>query len=187
MLATGELLANQSQKYTQGSTGVWETIRKAFAVDPNRSNGIPVKQYRNPPPGGNDPTQYDDPVTVPAGDIADNPYWRRDVRRSYPKLSTISQSDAVGLLTMGNATNPSPKLLAGEEGTKQLVLMKQEGSKGLSNYFETEKGTAVLGEGGLPPMPVATGSKLVAAEKYAIGTDQAYNDQVDQYPCRSFV
>lgn len=147
------------QKYTQESTGIWARIHGLFAVDANRSNGIPVKHFRNPTPGGADPTSYDEAVTIPAADIADNPYWKRDVRRAYPRLSTVTQGDAVGLLTLGSAANPSPKLLAGEEGSKQLVAVKQEGEKGLAAYFEQEKATAVLGEGGLPPMPVTVGTQ----------------------------
>lgn len=81
------------------------------------------------------------------------------MRRNYPKLSTITQADAVGLLTVGSAANPSPKLLAGEEGTKQLVAVKQEGEKGLAAYFEQEKGAAVLGENGMPPLPPTFGKK----------------------------
>ena len=77
-----------------------------------------MKSFRNPPPAGVDPNAYDDPTTVPAADIADNPYWKRDVRRNYPNLSTITQSDTVGLLTMGSAAKPSEKLLAGVEGTE---------------------------------------------------------------------
>jgi len=170
-----------AKKYTQQSTGIWETIRRLFAVDPDRSNGIPVKQFRNPPPGGLDPQLYDEAVTTPAADIADNPYWRRDVRRAYPKLSTVTQRDAVGLLTMGSAANPSPKLLAGEEGQKQLVAVQQEGERGLATYFESEKATAVLGENGLPPMPVPVGQK--SKVKYEIGP-VSYDET---YPCRSFV
>ena len=134
-----------------------------------------MKQYRNPPPGGLDPKAYDDPVTIPAGDIADNPYWRRDTRRSYPKLSAVTQGDAVALLTVGNAANPSPKLLTGEEGTKQLVTVKEEGEKGLATYFEKEKGTAVLGEGGMPPMPVAY--RNPDATKYNLKHEQAYSSE----------
>lgn len=164
------------QKYTQQSNGVWETIRRFFAVDPDRSNGVPVKHFRNPPPGGLDPNTYDDPVTLPAADIADNPYWKRDVRRSYPKLSTVSQGDAVGLLTMGNAAAPSPKLLAGEEGSKQLVLAKEEGDKGLSKYFDKEKsaGKSILNANGLPPLPVAfkTGAEI----KYLLDEEQSYEN-----------
>ncbi|KIW85723.1 hypothetical protein Z517_01115 [Fonsecaea pedrosoi CBS 271.37] len=169
------------QKYTQQSVGIWETLRKLLVVDPNRSNGVPVKHFRNPTPGGLDPKSYDEAVTTPAADIADNPYWKRDVRRAYPTLSTVTQGDVVGLLTLGSAANPSPKLLAGEEGSKQLVAAKQEGEKGLATYFEQEKAAAVLGENGLPPKPVAYGHKKDV--KYEIGPT-SYGDE---YPCRSFV
>ena len=94
------------------------------------------------------------------------------MRRAYPKLSSVSQGDVVGLLTIGNAANPSPKLLTGEEGSKQLVAVKQEGDKGLSQYFDSEKAAAVLGEDGLPPMPVSTRAKTV--EKYTLGV-QSYS------------
>lgn len=167
----------RAQKYTQQSYGIWETIRKLFAVDPNRSNGIPVKHFRNPPPGGLDPKSYDEAVTTPAADIADNPYWKRDMRRSYPKLSTVTQGDAVALLTVGSAASPSPRLLAGEEGMKQLVAVKQEGEKGLATYFESEKGAAVLGENGLPPNPPAFGSQSnVKYEEGPRSYSEAYVD-----------
>ncbi len=120
-------------------------------------------------------THYDDPVTLPAGDIADNPYWRRDTRRSYPKLSAVTQGDVVGLLSVGSAANPSPKLLAGEEGTKQLVAVKDEGKKGLATYFEKAKGTAVLSEDGMPPLPVAF--RNPDATKYKLPDTQAYSSE----------
>ena len=112
---------------------------------------------------------------MPAGDIADNPYWKRDMRRAYPKVSAITQGDVVGLLTVGSAADPSPKLLIGEEGTKQLVTVKEEGEKGLATYFEKEKGAAVLGANGLPPNPVAY--KNPDATKYNLLKEQAYSTE----------
>lgn len=162
-----------------GSSGIWETIRRLFAVDPNRSTGVPIKSFRNPPPGALDPVTYDDPTTVPAADIADNPYWKRDVRRNYPKLSAVTQGDVVGLLTMGSAADPSPQLQAGEEGSKQLVAVKQEGEKGLSTYFESHKATGVLADDGMPPMPPSyrTGPDT----KYEVG-EPSYKDQYVFWP-----
>jgi hypothetical protein len=122
------------------------------------------------------------------------------VRRAYPKSSTVTQGDVVGLLTLGSAANPSPKLLTGEEGSKQLVAVKQEGQKGLSAYFEAEKAAAVLGEGGLPPSPVTVGIKK---EKKYVEAPTSYGDayvadcpdlshavltdDTPRYPCRSFI
>ena len=87
---------------------------------------------------------------------------------------------------MGSAAKPSEKLLAGAEGQKQLVAVKEEGRKGLSAYFEASKGkgVGVLGEGGLPPMPVPARNVGAIAQGYKIDEDQSYKDQ---YPCRNFV
>jgi hypothetical protein len=115
------------QKYTVQPSGFWARLNKLLAIDPNRSTGVPLNpQFRNPPPGGNDPKAYDDPTTVPAADIAGNPYWQRDVRRSYPKRSVVNQSDVVGLLSVGSAAAPKEDVLQiGDAGKKQLVEVKE--------------------------------------------------------------
>lgn len=97
---------------------------------------------------------YDEPVTVPAGDIADNAYWKRDSRRSYPQSSIVGQADMVGLLTVGSAAQPKVELI-GEAGEKQLVAAKQEGETGLAKAFEKTPAAASkdLFIGGLPPTP----------------------------------
>lgn len=95
-------------------------------------------------------------MTLPAADIADNPYWKRDVRRSYPKLSVVSQPDVVALLTVGSAAAPKDDVLQlGEAGSKQLVQVKKESEQGLSPYFQQNAASlqAVLGPDGLPPRP----------------------------------
>jgi hypothetical protein len=111
-------------------------------------------QFRNPPPGSNEPFSFIDPVTTPAGDIADNPYWKRDARRSYPQLSTVSQGDVVGLLTVGSQSAPKKELI-GDAGTKELAELKKEGETGLAAYFTTNEGSALemFGKDGLPPLP----------------------------------
>lgn len=135
-------------------------MRRFFAVDPNRSNGVPLNPYfRNPPPGALDPLSYDDPVTAPAGDIADNPYWKRDARRAYPRLSVVNQSHAVGLLSVGSAAAPKQELI-GDAGQQALVSVAQEGSRGgLAAYAEKKGGAAVAQDllvNGLPPVPSGT-------------------------------
>lgn len=131
-------------------------------------------QYRNPPPGSNDPGSFVDPVTLPAGDIADNAYWKRDARRSYPQLSFVTQGDVVGLLSVGSKSAPKKELI-GEAGTKELVQLKQEGETGLAAYFKSGKGGALetFGKNGLPPLP--SGANLKAgADKYHLTPENAY-------------
>jgi hypothetical protein len=116
---------------------------------------------------------YDDPVTVPAADIADNPYWKRDSRRSYPRLSVVTQGDIVSLLSVGSAAAPKQELI-GEAGSKSLVAANQEGEKGVAAYFRENKGVAgVLGKDGLPPLPSGLSLKA-GADKYELTEEQAY-------------
>ncbi|KAL2816168.1 hypothetical protein BJX63DRAFT_149612 [Aspergillus granulosus] len=174
-----------NHKYTVQSTGLWERLRRLLAIDPDRSTGVPFNsQFRFPAPGALPPQSYDDPVTLPAGDIADNPYWKRDVRRNYPRVSTVNQADAVGLLTVGSQAAPKDEILKiGEAGEKQLVSVKQEGEeRGLAGLFEKDKSgiKGVLGPNGLPPLPC----NLNSASKYQIDSDHGYPNV---YPCRTFV
>lgn len=169
-------LTPNPQKHTLQSTGIWETLRKAFALDPNRSNGVPLNPYfRNPTPGGLDPQTYDDPVTIPAGDIADNAYWKRDVRRSYPQLSVVNQGHAVSLLTVGSAAKPKVELI-GEAGEQALVAAQKEGETGLAAFFEkAPKDVAKdVFVDGLPPLP--SGQTLLSGawdvHKYELIEDQ---------------
>lgn len=171
------------QKQTVQSTGMWEYLRKAMAIDPNRSNGVPLNPYfRNPAPGSNDPLAYTDPVTIPAGDIADNPYWKRDARRNYPRLSVVGQADQVALLTVGSAAQPRVELI-GEEGSKALVAAEDAGRVGgLAAHMEksgTEAAKLVLGESGLPPLPSGQSLKTGTwdVHKYELDEEQSYKDE----------
>lgn len=146
-----------------------------FAIDPNRSTGVPINsRFRLPTPGGVPPQSYDDPVTIPAGDIADNPYWKRDVRRSYPQLSVLKQGDVAGLLTVGSKADPKEDVLKiGEAGNQQLVEVQQSGEeRGLAAFFDEnrEASKSVLTSEGLPPTPPS----LNPNGKYEISTDHGY-------------
>ncbi|CEJ91627.1 Putative NADH-ubiquinone oxidoreductase-like protein [[Torrubiella] hemipterigena] len=178
-----------AKKHTVQSTGVWEALRRVFALDPERSNGVPLNPtFRLPAPGANDPLEYDDPVTLPAGDIAGNPYWKRDTRRAYPRLSVVNQADVVSLLTVGSEAQPKVELI-GEAGEKQLVAAKQDGqTNGLSKFLaKSSAGVATKDVfiGGLPPTP--SGQSLSSGKwdvhKYKLVNEASYPEE---YPARSF-
>ncbi|OBT51324.1 hypothetical protein VE04_07099 [Pseudogymnoascus sp. 24MN13] len=163
-------------KYTVQSTGIYERIRRIFAVDPTRSNGIPLNpQFRNPTPGAEDPQHHRRRRHAPAADIAGNPYWKRDTRRNYARASVVGQGELVQLLSVGNAKD-------GAKGEKALVAAKDEGEKGLAAFFREGDVSGVLGEGGLPPNP-SRGGPDDAPVRYEMPEDQAYPAQ---YPCRTF-
>ncbi|PTD03017.1 NADH-ubiquinone oxidoreductase 21.3 kDa subunit [Fusarium culmorum] len=155
-----------TKKQTVQSTGIWEAFRRFLAIDPERSNG------------------YDDPVTLPAGDIADNPYWKRDNRRNYPQISVVNQSQFAQLLTVGSAEAPKVDLI-GEAGEKQLVAVKQESETGLAKALEkASNATKDVFVNGMPPLP--SGQTLNTGKwdvhKYEL-EESSYGEG---YPCRSF-
>ena len=170
------------QKYTVQPEGWGAWISSWLSIDPKRSSGVPLNpQYRNPPPAANDPYDYDDPVTVPAADLAENPYWKRDARRQYPRLSVVNQGDVVGLLTVGSKASPRDEVLKiGDAGHKQLVEVKEEGQRGLSNFFGREEGKKsivnVLGPGGMPPLPSGL-SPIKGGKKYDVLEEQSYTTE----------
>ena len=100
-------------------------IGDAVAVDPAISSGLPLPTVNRQPPPGSRPEKYFTPATKginhhfhhrfpmdcyfflltnphmhvrPASDPAQNPYWKRDVRRAYPQLSVVTQSELSTLL-----------------------------------------------------------------------------------------
>ncbi|KIH87938.1 NADH-ubiquinone oxidoreductase 21.3 kDa subunit [Sporothrix brasiliensis 5110] len=174
-----------SQKQTLQSKGIWEGFRRLMAIDKNRSNGVPLNPYyRTPAPGQQDPLLVTDPVTVPAGDIAGNPYWKRDARRNYPRLSTVSQADAVALLTVGSAATPKTELI-GEAGSKALVAATEAGkTEGLGAFLAKTPSTSSpvatdLFVDGLPPLP--SGQSLNSGawdvHKYELVSEQSYPEE----------
>jgi len=137
--------------------------------------------YRNPTPGALNPLSYTDPITLPAGDIADNPYWKRDSRRNHPRLSVVAQSDVAALLTVGSAAHAKVELI-GEKGSRALVEAT-EGQGGVAAVLEKlgpegAKSESVMFVDGLPPTP--SGQSLKAGEWKVYGyeliehEDQSY-------------
>ena len=115
---------------------------------------------------------------MPAADIAENPYWKRDVRRSYPRLSVVGQADVVGLLSVGSKAAPT-KELVGEAGSKELVKVREEGEeKGLAALFERDGKSVrgVLGKDGLPPLPGSL-SPRPEGKNYVIDTENGYPEK----------
>lgn len=84
------------------------------AVNSEISSGLPLQGHHRYPPPASRPELYSTPATKgvpylfaflcpilkhsPASDPAQNPYWKRDVRRAYPQLSVVTQNQLSQLL-----------------------------------------------------------------------------------------
>ncbi|EOR00156.1 NADH-ubiquinone oxidoreductase 21.3 kDa subunit [Wallemia ichthyophaga EXF-994] len=108
-------------KYHQEPKGIWAQAKKWLAVNPEISSGvIDHHQFRTIPPASR-PEKYVQPISK-SYDIAENPYYKRDVRRAYPRTSHISQNDLAQLLI----SSPEMKALPNpqEPQTKALAQVK---------------------------------------------------------------
>lgn len=170
------------QKYTAASRGIWNKIRGWLAMVPNRSSGNALVGYfRNPAPY-NLPTSADDHTVgqKPAADIAENPYWKRDYRRNYPKTSVFNQSAIAGLLSYGSVAQP--RIAKGAEGAKQLATVANNEVSLNTVLANKEVLKEVFESSGMPPLPPAMKKKT-----YHIVTDVEQHGQYpSDYPVRIF-
>ncbi|KAG2154400.1 NUZM, NADH-ubiquinone oxidoreductase 21.3 kDa subunit [Suillus bovinus] len=89
--------AAESTLYHVHPKGFWKKFRDAVVINPEISSGIPLAGVSRWPQPGSRPEKYSAPATK-ASDPAQNPYWKRDVRRAYPQLSVVTQPDLSSLL-----------------------------------------------------------------------------------------
>ncbi|KAJ3570964.1 hypothetical protein NP233_g4064 [Leucocoprinus birnbaumii] len=89
--------AAESTLYHLSPKGFWKKFREVAAVNSEISSGLPIQGAHRFPPPASRPERYSTPATK-ASDPAQNPYWKRDVRRAYPQLSVVTQSQLSQLL-----------------------------------------------------------------------------------------
>ncbi|KAJ7497287.1 NUZM, NADH-ubiquinone oxidoreductase 21.3 kDa subunit [Mycena latifolia] len=108
--------AAESTLYHLSPKGFWKKFRDVLVVNPEISSGLPLPAINRFPPPASRPEKYSTPATK-ASDPAQNPYWKRDVRRAYPQLSVVTQSE-LSLLLIAHST---PQSVAAPTEDKQDV------------------------------------------------------------------
>ncbi|KAI5120974.1 hypothetical protein M0805_006646 [Coniferiporia weirii] len=78
--------------YHLNPRGFWKKFRDAVVINPEISSGLPLADVNRYPQPASRPEKYATPATK-ASDPAQNPYWKRDVRRAYPQLSVVTQDE----------------------------------------------------------------------------------------------
>ncbi|KIY64155.1 NADH dehydrogenase 21 kDa subunit [Cylindrobasidium torrendii FP15055 ss-10] len=113
--------AAESTLYHLSPKGFWKKFTDNVVVNPEISSGLPLSEmFRYPPPASR-PEKYSTPATK-ASDIAENPYWKRDVRRNYPQLSVVTQAGLSSLLI----EHSKPQQVAAPTEGQEVVAEKQE-------------------------------------------------------------
>jgi len=137
--------AADSTLYHLTSKGFWKKLHDALAVNPEISSGLPIANISRYPPPASRPEAYSTPATK-ASDPAQNPYWKRDVRRAYPQLSVITQSDLSTLLI---EHSQAPQIT---EPSQDTAVAEPKEALDLSAAIATVTSTAkVYTESKLPP------------------------------------
>lgn len=174
------------KKYTSRPTGIWEKLRQLFVLVPNRSSGNPlVSHFRAVPPGSKikEAIEYKDPVTLPAGDIKGNPYYKRDYRRNYPQVHGFDQTKISGLLSVGSAA--TPRVSIGTKGAKELAAFDPGKTVSLASTLASVDLAVIKGEVlGTQGEPVV--APAMHKFKWKILEEAQHGMYTEDYPCRTF-
>ncbi|KAI0032249.1 NADH dehydrogenase subunit [Vararia minispora EC-137] len=165
-------LAADHTLYHVSPKGFWKKLHETVALNPNISTGLPLPAVnRNPQPGSR-PEKYSTPATK-ASDPAQNPYWKRDVRRSYPQLSVVTQSGLSKLLIQHSPAFACViRLLicllsvappAEGAGASTSIPATTEAPSELAKTIQTlaSKGTKPFSASNLPPQPPSAFTRWV--------------------------
>ncbi|KIM69335.1 hypothetical protein SCLCIDRAFT_1208732 [Scleroderma citrinum Foug A] len=143
--------AAESTLYHVHPKGFWKKFRDAVVVNPEISSGIPIAGLNRYPPPGSRPEEYSTPATK-ASDPAENPYWKRDVRRAYPQLSVVTQTDLTTLLIQHSEANAVAAPSESEGNDKGAVPTKKQEVTDLAHAITAITAeTRVYDESKLPP------------------------------------
>ncbi|WVQ97372.1 hypothetical protein IAU59_004484 [Kwoniella sp. CBS 9459] len=159
-------------------TGFWKKFRDAVVINPEISSGLPLPTENRYPQPGSRTERYATPASN-ASDIAFNPYWKRDARRSYPQTSVITQPQLTSLLLASpvlssiaapsseTVTRPDSSAIAPSSDSSdrdQTIVASTTSVPSLSSVLEKlPQGKAFTGSGintasasvdsALPPLP----------------------------------
>ncbi|KIY46204.1 NUZM, NADH-ubiquinone oxidoreductase 21.3 kDa subunit [Fistulina hepatica ATCC 64428] len=117
--------AAESTLYHLSPQGFWKTFREYAVVNPEISSGLPLPGLNRRPQPGARPEKYNTPATK-SSDIADNWYYKRDVRRAWPQLSVVTQNQLSTLLIEHSTPQAIPEPTDGKDG--EVVASPQKAS-----------------------------------------------------------
>ncbi|KLO19521.1 21 kDa subunit of NADH dehydrogenase [Schizopora paradoxa] len=135
--------------YHLSPKGFWKKFRDAVVVNPEISSGLPLASLNRYPQPGSRPEKYATPATK-ASDPAQNPYWKRDVRRAYPQLSMVTQEE---LSTYLLQTPEQPQVEAPTDEKSAVPVQKAPAIDLTAAIATITSAKKVYSTSNLPPTP----------------------------------
>jgi len=130
--------------YHLSPRGFWKKFRDQVVVNPEISSGLPLPSINRMPPPGSRPEQAATPATK-ASDPAQNPYWKRDVRRVYPQLSVVTQPELATFLLQ----SPDQPPKEGAENSS-VPARTPDLNTAIASIYQSNK---AYSKSSLPPIP----------------------------------
>ncbi|KAI0051897.1 21 kDa subunit of NADH dehydrogenase [Auriscalpium vulgare] len=134
--------------YHLSPKGFWKKFRDAVSVDPNISSGLPLPTLNRQPPPASRTEKYATPATK-ASDPAQNPYWKRDVRRAFPQLSVVTQPE-LSTLMIQHSGSPSVAAPGADSTTVPAAAKTVDLTEAIATITSASK---AYSERQLPPTP----------------------------------
>jgi len=140
----------ESTLYHLSPKGFWKKFRDTVVVNPEISSGLPLPSLNRYPQPASRPERYATPATK-ASDPAQNPYWKRDVRRAFPYMSVVTQAELSNFLLQ----KPEQPAVAAPEAEKTDATAVSNAPKpavDLTSAIATVSATTpVFSQSKLPP------------------------------------
>ncbi|GAA5851730.1 hypothetical protein JCM8547_001188 [Rhodosporidiobolus lusitaniae] len=134
--------------HTASATDLAERIRKAIVINESSSGNPLPSHFRQPEPGSR-PEKFTVPSSK-ASDVAENPYYKRDFRRNYPKTEIVTQDELAKLLIAQGGFESLPPIGAAE-GVDSTAITADTPTPSLSSLYNSK--TAVVAPSFRPPTP----------------------------------
>ncbi|KIM78923.1 hypothetical protein PILCRDRAFT_74952 [Piloderma croceum F 1598] len=142
--------AAESTLYHVHPTGFWKKFRDVVVVNPEISTGVPIASINRYPQPGSRPERYSSPATK-ASDPAQNPYWKRDIRRVFPQLSMVTQSELSQLLLEHSRVKAIPAPSEGDKSFPPVEATKHESVDLVTAIEEVASTNKLFSTTKLPP------------------------------------
>ncbi|GAA6044297.1 hypothetical protein JCM8097_006753 [Rhodosporidiobolus ruineniae] len=168
------LTADPFKYHTNDETPLMKKIREALVVNPESSSGSPLPRANRQPEPASRPEKFSVPSSK-ASDVAENPYYKRDFRRMFPKTEVVTQDELAKLLIAQGGFEALPPVAAAESNTTAITADTPTPS--LSALYSTS--TSVATTGFRPPTPPGRKVRWFAAKEVIPHDPQSYFPMVN--------
>ncbi|KAJ2781026.1 hypothetical protein H4R18_003120 [Coemansia javaensis] len=151
----------------------WQAVGRRVWLRDYKDSMIPRTTFRTPAPASQPP--YQSPVTA-ASAIANNPYYKRDVRRNYPRTEVYTQADVGSLLLLAHGPKDTPQQLEGgtaPDAAAKDVATRDAAAKDVVEALE-KLGQPLYSAACMPPVPGAPYRYKLSPEQHVEGPGEYY-------------